>query len=329
MKRIAVVVPTIREDCWAQFLEAWYLLFKEYGVILVKVVDGELPVANVLDHLEDRPCSIDGMSFSPADVLEQDASLIHNFSPACRNLGFALVAKELPEVETIITLDDDCAPVCFHDDGDVSIVNDTVDNTISQHLEALTKRVPTSWLNTMSDGVFPRGFPYRVRQEWPVMVSHGVWMTIPDWDAPTQLQIEAGHMQGDDYSFYQGPIPQGIYFPFCGMNVAFRREVLPYMYYAPVNNLEGCQRFDDMWAGTHLKDYCDEQQWAIVSGYALCEHTRASHVFKNLKQEAVGLEVTETYYLDHGQAIPEFKEAYRGKRELWLKRVGEWLQQQN
>jgi hypothetical protein len=63
-----------------------------------------------------------------------------------------------------------------------------------------------------------------------------------------------------------------------------------------------------------------------VSGYSLGKHTRASHVFKNLRQEAVGLEITETYYLDHGESIPDFKEEYRKKRELWSSWMGQWLQ---
>ena len=42
-KEIAVVIPTIRPDDYANFLKAWMPLFKEHSVILITVIDGEIP----------------------------------------------------------------------------------------------------------------------------------------------------------------------------------------------------------------------------------------------------------------------------------------------
>lgn len=316
--RTAVVVPTIRDDSFYTFLDSWGELFEKHDVILIKVEDGDVPKATVLDFAVDRSShhALDGYESTARPLFESlgpdYSGIISNMSPACRNLGFALIAKHLPEVSVIITLDDDVLPVV-----------DDEEDTISQHLNALTKRVPVTWLNTIQSGGFPRGFPYNLRKDRQVGLSHGVWENVPDWDAPTQLQIEAGEMKHDPV-FYEGVVPRGVYFPFCGMNVAFLAELLPIVYYAPVSRLEGCQRFDDIWAGIHIKDACDHGGWAVVTGYSVCEHVRASNVFKNLRQEAVGLEMNETYYLDHGSSKQDFQEAYAVKRGLWSYAIGTW-----
>ena len=32
-----------------------------------------------------------------------------------------------------------------------------------------------------------RGYPFSLREGVPTAVSHGLWLNIPDYDAPTQL----------------------------------------------------------------------------------------------------------------------------------------------
>ena len=34
---------------------------------------------------------------------------------------------------------------------------------------------------------FVRGYPFSLREGVPTAVSHGLWLNIPDYDAPTQL----------------------------------------------------------------------------------------------------------------------------------------------
>lgn len=34
---------------------------------------------------------------------------------------------------------------------------------------------------------FVRGYPFSLREGAPTAVSHGLWLNIPDYDAPTQL----------------------------------------------------------------------------------------------------------------------------------------------
>ena len=219
-----------------RFVKAWTPLFKKHNVELVTVLDGKNPTVNG----ETAP-----------KVMGRSASVLTNFNAGIRNLGFAYVAKRLPNIEAVITLDDDVVPI-----GD----------TVAHHLAALNMRVPVSWMSTAS--AYTRGFPYEIRQEAEVVLSHGVWEGVADWDAPTQLVKGARRR----ISFYRGPIPKGIYYPMCSMNLAFKRKMLKYIYHAPW--LNGIRRFDDIFAGIESKREIDKHGWAAVSGYAKVKHER-------------------------------------------------------
>jgi reversibly glycosylated polypeptide/UDP-arabinopyranose mutase len=260
MPKIAVVVPTIesRADIFAKFMEAWQPLFDRHDVIFLKVLDGENPTVN---------------NVSIKTVMGAYGNCLTNFNAGIRNLGFAYVAKYLPEVEYIITLDDDEVPI-----GD----------TIADHLIALNRRVPVSWISTAVDD-YTRGFPYGIREEAEVVLSHGVWEGVADWDAPTQL-VKGSHRP---VNFYRGPVPKGIYFPVCSMNLAFKRCMLPYIYQAPW--ALGIKRFDDILTGVEAKREIDKHGWAAVTGYARVLHERASNVFTNLENEATGMRLNEIF----------------------------------
>lgn len=284
MKNICVVVPTIRPEGYHAFRERWAEQFAKHDVIEVTVWDGEYPTITV-----------DGL---PTEREVEGRELVANFCAGVRNLGFLYVVQHLPEVEYIVTLDDDMSP-----DGD----------TIGDHIAVLQKRLPISWFSHSED-VYMRGFPYGVRQEAPVMISHGIWQLNPDYDAPTQLlNNNAPHS-----TYYRGAIPKGAHFNFCGMNVAFRREALPYVYYAPVGDFKGAERFDDIFAGLWIKRDFDDNEWAIATGYASCIHERASNVFVNLEKEAVGIRHMEEIWKDlDGYNGHEWFSTFREKRVKW------------
>lgn len=264
---IACVVPTIRPAQYELFRAAWAELFARHQVELVTVWDGDTP------HLDDGTTAV--------DLLDDDADLIYHRSDVCRNLGFAAIAARMPDVTHILTLDDDVTPY-----GD----------TIADHLAALDQRVPISWLSSSPDA-YTRGFPYGVREEAPVMVSHGIWYGNADWDAQTQLANGNAPLN----TFYRGPVPKGVLFPFCGMNVMIRRAVLPWFYFAPMGPAvthydRPLDRFGDIWLGITLKRALDERSWAMVSGAAAVLHTRASDPHVNLEKEALGLVLNERFW---------------------------------
>ena len=287
MSKIAIVLPTIRPETIPTFLKAWQPLFDKHQVEFILVVDGED------QHIEYKGERID---------LKSD--LISNFSAGSRQLGFLYIAKHLPEVEYIITLDDDEVPI-----GD----------PIQDHLDAFRYKLPISWIST-STNQFMRGFPYGVREEAQIMLSHGVWEGVPDYDAPTQLLTP----KWDKPVYYRGVIPKGIFFPMCGMNLAFRREALPYIYFAQVGQFKGAERFDDMIAGNFLvKDFA-KLNWGIVTGFAKVQHLRASNVFTSLEKEAVGIRHNEELWkdLENYNGDPFFDD-YRKKREAWYNLITE------
>lgn len=257
--KVAVVVPTVagREETYNAFVEAWRPLFALHEVEFITVYDGETPMVRDLPWTE---------------VMGDYVDCLSNFNGGIRNLGFAYIAKYLPHIEVVITLDDDTRPV-----GD----------TIADHLEALNKRVPISWTSTASE--YMRGFPYGIRDEAEVVLSHGVWDNVADWDAPTQLVLGAKR----PVTFPKMPIPRGVLYPMCGMNIAFKRKMLPHMYQAPFWLEQGIGRVDDILCGIYSKKEIDKAGDAVVTGYARVFHERASNVYKNLKLEAASIELFE------------------------------------
>lgn len=281
MKKIAVVIPTIRPESYDHFVIAWSHLFEKHDIEFITIWDGKEPI---LEHGDTK--------MSRAEIMGDYADTIVNFNAGVRNLGFAYIARFLPDVEYIITLDDDEEPV-----GD----------PIQDHVDALKRRVPVSWISTAIDE-YTRGFPYGIRDEAEVVLSHGVWQGVADWDAPSQL------VNGNKpLEFYRGPVPKGIYYPMCIMNLAFKRKMLPHIYQAPW--ALGINRFDDIFTGIASKRVIDDMGWAAVTGYATVDHQRASNVFTNLKHEAPGIELNETYW--QGNEDHEYFKIYKEKLERW------------
>lgn len=282
---IAIIVPTIREEKFKEFYSAWIPLFEKHNVKLYKVTDGESPNVNGL---------------SVKEVMGKYSDLIYNKNDGVRNLGFAQAYKDGADI--LITLDDDTLPV-----GD----------TIQDHLDILNTKQPTSWINTVDD-IYMRGFPYWAREESVVMFSHGVWNGVYDFDASTQLVLGIKTPQ-----HRKMPIPKGVLMPVCVMNVAFRREVMPYYYQAPMGikvlKETGLymDRFADIMSGVEVKKHIDANNWAMVTGYAKVNHNRASNPFTNLVKESYAIGVFENY------ETSDFRKFYLDKMKLWQKFLNE------
>jgi len=275
MDNIAIVIPTNRPDRFNQWIEDWFPLIAKYNISVVIVRDEKDE-----PHVELRQgetAQTPGKTWRLNEIMGDSSSLIIPHTASVRNLGFAFVAKQLKQIDYIITLDDDESPF-----GD----------TIRDHINALDTRACTTWVNTLV-GEYPRGFPYGIRDEAETVVSHGVWEGVLDLDAPTQL-IKGSNLAA---GFFRGTIPKGVYAPISSMNLAFKRKMLPYMFMCPMS-LEtwGMDRFDDIWGGILAKESLDDKGWCMKSGYAKVNHARASNVFTNLKKEAAGLEINEWFF---------------------------------
>ena len=50
-----------------------------------------------------------------------------------------------------------------------------------------------------------------------------------------------------------------------GMNIAFKRKLMPAIYQSPAGHRVGFARFDDIWGGIESKREIDKQGWAAVT----------------------------------------------------------------
>lgn len=253
---VAVIIPTIRPDRQQWMLQSWGHLFDRHKCAVYWVHDGP-------DPMVEGPHGCRRLSESP------HRELIFNFNDGVRNFGF-LTARQECDPDVYITLDDDVRP-----DG-----NDPV----QEHLDILGQSVPVTWMSSAGHGQFMRGFPYRVRNEAKVMVSHGVWKGVPDLDAMTALVTPS--LKPD---FYRGIVPKHAMFPVCGMNLAWTRQAARWVYFAPMGPSTPFNRFSDVWMGMELKRSLDDNGGALATGFSTVWHEKASDVWKNLEMEQAGL----------------------------------------
>lgn len=309
--KVAVIVPTIRPELFKKdFLPAWSEQFNKHGVHLYAVYDGDEPVVHYINF-----------SGSPQADLprEEEYPFIYNRTDAVRNLGF-ITALRHTDPDIYISLDDDVLPY-----GD----------TIGDHIGVLTKEANNTWLNTSTTHRM-RGLPYNLPQ-YPILLSHGVWRGVPDLDAIQQLQ----HPHMRDVAFEKTIVPRGVFFPLCAMNFAFRRELLPYAYQAPMgrklitDGLPAYDRFADIWSGVVMQDALSLIDGIAATGYATVIHQRASNVYTNLKKEALGMELNENMHLyvglitsgfavapgDMSNEAKEYVKLYSTRLNQWQKEV--------
>lgn len=267
----ALVVPTNRPDGYQEFWAAWVRREQAKWDYVIVVED---------DH--DKTCGMPCDEHVCWQDIDQElcdqAWIISRRDSAIRSYGFWRAYQA--GADEIFTLDDDCFPL-----GDLFI---------EQHLANLyqTKR----WAHSIA-GVRTRGLPYFQHGVLKnVMISHGLWCGVPDFDAVQTLareEIKSFHPPEGTHV-----VPSGQYFPMCGMNLAFRREATPLMYFPLMGEGTPFRRFDDIWCGVMAKRVCDHLGWHIVTGEPFVDHCRASNVMVNLAKEAPGIGRNETFWSD-------------------------------
>jgi reversibly glycosylated polypeptide/UDP-arabinopyranose mutase len=270
--KATIVVPTIRQDSIMKFLDVWGDEFNGHRVIVIE--DNPEPSfdisGNGLEHYSWR--DIDG-------DLGDISWIIPRRTDCIRSYGFFKACSE--PVDMIVTLDDDC----YQDSS----------SFLDQHYERLASpAVSSCWVST-GRGVTPRGMPYHIEErDCECMINHGLWTNIPDLDAVTQL---ANTRFKRSFERVDQVIPKGSYFPMCGMNLAFKSNVVPAMYFLLMGQRDWpFDRFGDIWCGIFMKKICDHLGFGVKSGKPFVEHQRASNVWANLRKELPGCEVNETLW---------------------------------
>ncbi|CAN6809942.1 unnamed protein product [Brassica oleracea] len=294
-----IVIPTIRN---LDFLEMWRPFFEKYHLIIVQ--DGD-PSRTI-----NIPKGFDYELYNRNDInriLGPKSSCISFKDSACRCFGYMVSKKKY-----IYTIDDDC--FVAKDPSGKEI------NALEQHIKNLLTPSTPHFFNTLYDPYgagadFVRGYPFSMREGAITAVSHGLWLNIPDYDAPTQL---VKPLERNSRKFYLPlkslnnevvllyvdavmTIPKGTLFPMCGMNLAFDRELIgPAMYFGLMGDGQPIGRYDDMWAGWCVKVICDHMGWGVKTGLPYIWHSKASNPFVNLRKEYNGIFWQE-------EAIPFFQ----------------------
>jgi hypothetical protein len=175
--------------------------------------------------------------------------------------------------DVVVVLDGDCYPV----NGGLAALAEA-------HVKALEPQ-PVGMFEVVTDPP-SRGTPYgELTVTMPVAASMGFWTEVGDYCGVRQLAHAAGPMT------FRPAAVHGRYFPLCGMNVAFRpAEWGPWCRFIDV------PRFDDIWMGwlwqreAYWRGYCFNLAGPLV------RHSRQSDVWRNLREEAVHLEASETLW---------------------------------
>ncbi|KAL5728103.1 UDP-arabinopyranose mutase [Ranunculus cassubicifolius] len=243
-KDLDIVIPTIRN---LDFLEMWRPYFQPYHLIIVQDGDPDKKI-----HVPE------GFDYE-----------LYNRNDINRILG--------PKASCISYKD--------------SVAKDSTGkdiNALEQDVKNLLCPSTPFFFNTLYDPYregadFVCGYPFSLRDGAPTAVSHGLWMNIPDYDAPTQLvkPRERNRRYVDAVMTF----PKGTLFPMCGMNLAFDRELIGLaMYFGLMGDGQPIGRYDDMWDGRCTKVICDHLGWGIKTGLPYIWHP-----FVNLKKEYKGI----------------------------------------
>ncbi|CAL9201878.1 unnamed protein product [Musa hybrid cultivar] len=119
-------------------------------------------------------------------------------------------------------------------------------------------------------------------------LSPGLWLNIPDYDAPTQLVKPCE--RNTRYVDAVLTIPKGTLFPMCGINLAFDPELIgPAMYFGLMGDGQPIGHYHDMSAGWCTKVICDHLGLRVETGLPYIWHSKASNPFVNLKKEYNGI----------------------------------------
>jgi hypothetical protein len=270
-KTVALVLPTCRMfETW-KFLDAWQPSPWDMVVVV---------------HDQDHPLMLQGrevdfnLCWADLDKLGAAGQIFSRRDAAIRAFGFLVAVEKGADI--IVTLDDDCFPV------------KKPRSFINQHLRNLYQTTP--WASTVP-GVAVRGMPYARQhkdyQDRDVMVSMGLWENVADFDAVHTLMRCKGGLGGFKPPRGVRIMPAEQLFPFCGMNVAFRAEALPAMYFPKMGEGSPYSRFDDIWCGLVMQRALAATGYRVAVGEPFVEHVRASNPFKNLIKEAAGVEANE------------------------------------
>lgn len=281
---VHLVVPTNRPQQLSAFLGAWAEKDVWRKIHVVHDAPDVAALAGARDACR-RSVDVDVAVYSweHINALTQPArEVFSRRDSAIRCFGFLKAYQE--QADYIITLDDDCT----RHDGQSPF------EFMYSHLTAFhgTRR----WTSTISE-VPVRGLPFKNKGMTPVDLNMGLWSNVADLSAPEQL-VREQRGESLDVPLPDGRwmMPPGQYAPLSGMNLAFTRRAMPFMYFPPMGECQPYSRFDDIWCGLVAQKVMAHLGWSWTCGEPFVRHQRASDTLANLAKEAPGILANEKYW---------------------------------
>jgi hypothetical protein len=218
-----------------------------------------------------------------------------------RNVGFIMALRD--GVQTIISIDDDNLPV----PGQDFIGGHDV---VGREIAAPEFSAANGWYNlfdaleyTPTVGVWPRGYPYRLRNPSEVRTSRGkatvhvnagLWLGDPDVDAITRVAI---HPAVKRVKCERGLLAPSTYSPLNTQNTAIHRNAMAAYYYVLMHQpMHGSRlnRFGDIWSGYFVQKCAKVLGKAVAFGVPTVEQVRNDHdLFVDLREEYWGIVLSE------------------------------------
>lgn len=291
-----VIVPTIREDCFLDFLSSWRNLFKYHNVDLKIMEDN--PQKSF--QIPENNLNIEHYSWENIEKDLKDKEWIISRRTDCVRSYALIKTYQNKSYDFILSLDDDVRPHRKYN-GHIDIIKE-YEKVFNYKYNFSPYYNVASNLNSkmIDDKIYMRGYPFKYRKKSKVVLQYGVWQKTPDLDAITQLQYPI-----DDADFTNNnivPIPKYSATTCCAMNFAIRREYIPIMYQLLMgkNKKEesfGFDRWGDIWSGLLAKRILDEIDGGmVINNAAKIDHIRASNVATNLKKESSGYILNESLW---------------------------------
>jgi reversibly glycosylated polypeptide/UDP-arabinopyranose mutase len=301
----ALIVPSIREFNVLEFLNSWDNIDLELFVVEDNPTK-QFRLLNENNHFSWTEIQ---------KILGDDAWIISRRDSAIRSFGFLMAYRS--GAEYIYTLDDDCLPT------------NPVDYFIKEHQDALHGN--SRWTESYH-GKRTRGIPYRNKGHLKnVVLNMGLWEGHPDLDSVQTLNGDADTWEHESHK--TKIMPAGQYFPMCGMNLCFKRELTPLMYFPLMGEGYDYRRFDDIWCGIIMKKVCDHLGLLVTCGPPYIIHNKASDPFVNLVKEAPGIAANERFWeiIDNIQlrgencieCMSEIGEGLKTNDDHYLKKLGQ------
>jgi hypothetical protein len=278
MSKITVVVASNRQECVQEFLRAWSPPPWDETIVIEDAPQRSFDLAvsylHCIHHFSWAEIDADADVGAPAPFSHRDSAI--------KMYGFWVAMRQ--QADIIIALDDDCYPC------------GPLGKFTADHLAALSPRA--RWIPSV-DASPTRGVPYfDVGMIDGAVANMGLWRGEADYDAPQTLALHRLGCLDHSYEPRSGNRlmhPQH-YWPFCGMNIAFRREIAPLMYFPKMGEGSPYRRFDDIWGGIILQRCCRHLSLSLAVGDPQIRHVRASDPLVNLEKEAPGIRANELFW---------------------------------